>query len=115
MPWPFNDRVKELSVSVGIGPMLLAGAAPFGFVTFASVFPDNQLLSYVIQMAGPDWEVGIGFTLAGSLVRATVQASSNGGALVVFPAGQKTIFNNFSADDILKTRSYALQAGRRRA
>lgn len=114
MPWPFYDRVKETCVDVGAGPLLLGGAAPFGFITFSSVYADLAPFSYCIQMAGPDWEVGVGHMLAGSLVRDVIQASSNGNLVVNFPAGAKLVFNTFSADDILKTRSYALQAARRR-
>ena len=114
MVWPFFDRVKETCVDTGAGNLVLGGAAPNGFITFSSVYADLVLFSYCIQMLGPDWEVGVGHMLVGSLVRDTIQASSNGNLVVNFPAGAKTVFNTFSADDILKTRSFALAAARYR-
>lgn len=57
--------------------------------------------SYVIA-AGTEWEVGRGYLSASTtLVRESVEASSNAGGLVNFSAATKDVFGNISAIDAL--------------
>lgn len=88
-----RDRVRETSSSTGTGNFTLAGAAA-GFTSFAAVFALNvDTFYYAIVNGTSEWEVGEGTLSAGTtLVRGTVLASSNGGALVSFGAGAKDVF-----------------------
>lgn len=93
------DRVLEVSTSTGTGALALAGAVP-GFRMFLAGVGDGARCYYTVEAVDADgiptgaWEVGIGtYTAAGStLTRDTVLSSSNGGALVDFPAGGKRVF-----------------------
>lgn len=91
------DRVREVSTSSSTGPMTLAGTV-VGFRRFRDVINDGATVPYVIEN-GAEWEVGYGsFTAPATLNRVTVKASSNGGALVDFSAGQKSIWVDAIAD-----------------
>lgn len=96
----YADRVKESSTSTGTGSLSLAGAAS-GFRTFAAGFTVGATMPYAISDALGNWEIGTG-TLSASttLARTTVLASSNGNALVSFPAGSKDVFCTLSAAQI---------------
>lgn len=85
------DRVKETTTTTGTGNVTLAGAAS-GFIDFNTAFGLNVTFYYCIAN-GTEWEVGVGH-LSGTtaLVRDTVLASSNAGALVNFSAGTKNVF-----------------------
>jgi hypothetical protein len=96
----YADRVKETSPTTGTGAIALAGAAS-GFRTFAAGFTVGATMPYAISDAAGNWETGVG-TLTGSttLARTTVNYSSNGNALVSFPAGSKDVFCTLSAAQI---------------
>ncbi|WP_218668024.1 hypothetical protein, partial [Sphingopyxis sp. KK2] len=89
----FADLVRETSVAVGAGPLVLGGAVA-GHRRFADVVPGGASFHYSIagvRHAG-EWEVGTGTLDAeGRLSRDVVAASSNGGALVAFSSGVKTV------------------------
>jgi len=88
------DRVKETTLSTGTAAVALAGAAQ-GYQSFAGSFVDGALCFYCIaDQQGANWEVGKGsYQAAGNaLARTTILSSSNGNALVNFPAGTKDVF-----------------------
>lgn len=86
------DRVRETTLSGGVGVITLGGAQ-IGFRTFASAFADGDGVWYCIDDAAGNWEVGRGAYNAGVLTRTTVLASSNANALVNFGAGNvKSVF-----------------------
>jgi hypothetical protein len=96
----YANRVKESSTTTGTGAIALAGAAT-GFRAFAAGFTVGATMPYAISDALGNWEIGNG-TLSASttLARTTVLASSNGNALVSFPAGSKDVFCTLSASQI---------------
>ena len=92
MPLFFADLVRELSRSAGAGDFALEGAVP-GHRRFGAVVPAGARFHYAIAgVTDPaEWEVGEGeIGSGGALVRAPL-ASSNGGGLVDFSAGLKTV------------------------
>lgn len=96
----FADRVRETTVTTGIGPYTLSGTAPLGLRTFGSVLTDGDQVPYTVaDQSGPNWEVGIGtwFTTGNMLVRTTVLSSSNGGSAVNFGSGMKDVWIDASA------------------
>jgi len=87
------DRVQETTTTTGTGSVTLLGAVT-GFQTFAVVGNTNTTYYTIADQGGANWEVGIGTysTTGPTLARTTVLSSSNGGALVNFTAGTKTVF-----------------------
>jgi hypothetical protein len=94
------DRVLETTATTGSGALALAGAAT-GYQAFSPAYPVGERLSYAIELpASAEWEVGVGYLSgATTLVRETVYASSNAGALVNFSAGTKNVFVTIAATD----------------
>jgi hypothetical protein len=90
----YRDRVKDTTISTGTGAIVLAGAAPTGFQTFAAGFGGSATVAYCIaDQTGANWEVGTGvFDGTTGLTRVTVLGSSAGGSLVNFSAGTKDVF-----------------------
>lgn len=91
----YADRVKESSTTTGTGTLNLGGA-PIRFRTFVAGIGTGKQACYTIEHATADeWEVGVGTVTDATpdtLSRTTVIASSNGGSLVNFSAGDKTVF-----------------------
>ena len=85
-----KDRVKTTTTTTGTGTVTL-GSAAAGYQSF-SVIGDGQQTYYVIS-DGTNWETGTGtYTASGTtLSRTQVFESSNGDALVDFPAGVKDV------------------------
>ncbi len=97
------DRVQETSTSTGTGNFTLAGAVT-GFRAFSPTVETNERFWYCIE-GGGEWEVGVGYlSAATTLVRETVDASSNAGALVNFSASTKNVFIT-APDDALRAGS----------
>ncbi|MBF0341890.1 MAG: hypothetical protein HQL95_13145 [Magnetococcales bacterium] len=88
----FADRVKENATVVGTGVYTLTGAA-IGFQRFAATFADGARLQYCAE-SSTQWEVGEGIFNAAdnTLSRESVLSSSNGGAIVNWPAGSVKVF-----------------------
>lgn len=95
------DRVRETSTTTGPGALTLAGA-PAGFRRFNTVYaPGGGVpVYYVVEGVTVDglqtgqWEIGVGALAGdGTLTRGNIVASSNAGALVVFAAGTKRVFD----------------------
>ena len=89
----FADLVRERCSATGVGPLALDGALP-GYRAFAGTVPAGALFHYSIAGVhdAAQWEAGTGRLLAdGRLERLSVAASSDGGALVAFAAGLKTV------------------------
>ena len=91
------DRVLEGSTSTGAGDFTLSGNV-IGFRQFSAVAAIGDLLPYYIEsvdlvgVPSGEYEVGLGrYKAANVLERVTVKASSNGGSLVTFSAGQKIV------------------------
>ncbi len=93
------DRVKETSVTTGVGAYDLAGAVT-GFRTFVAGVATGNTCWYCATN-GTDWEVGIGTVTDATpdtLSRTTILSSSNAGAAVNWGAGTKTIFCTLPAE-----------------
>jgi hypothetical protein len=92
-----KDRVKETSTTSGTGTLTLGGAVD-GFQSFSILGDGNQ--TYYAITAANEWEVGIGTydQTAGSLSRDVILESSNAGAAVDFPAGEKQVFVTYPAE-----------------
>lgn len=87
-----KDRVLETSSTSGNGPMTLSGPVT-GHHAFSEAWVAATQVYYCIE-DGTNWEVGEGtFTPPSTLSRTTVLDSSAGGAKVVFPSGEKRVFN----------------------
>lgn len=94
------DRVKDSTTTTGTGNITLSGTSPTGYRNFNAVFGTDSRFYYAISSSGSaEWEVGIGY-LSGTttLVRETVESSSNSNALVNFSAGTKDVFCTAAAD-----------------
>ena len=109
----FADLVRETSVATGAGPLVLGGAVA-GHRRFADVVPGGASFHYSIagvRHAG-EWEVGTGsIDGEGRLSRDVVAASSNGGALIAFSAGVKTVALTVGAGWLTATDSALAAAG----
>ena len=91
MTFAVADRVWETSTTTGTGSFTLAGAVT-GYRTFSSVLATSDPTYFCIT-DGTNWEVCSGKLLSSTLLnRRAVLSSSNGGALVNFPAGTKQVF-----------------------
>jgi len=87
----FADRVKESSVTSGLGSFTLSGAG-VGFHTFSAGVGSGNETHYVIQHeTDGTWETGRGTIVGALLQRDTVFESSNGGGKVNFTPGNKTV------------------------
>lgn len=101
-----GDRVKDTTTSTGTGNITLSGTPPTGFQSFNADVGVGVSFEYVIDDGAGSWEMGMGYlTDAVTLVRDTVNASSNAGSLVNFGAGTKTVFIDCS-DEYLERMSY---------
>lgn len=110
----YFDRVKETTTTSGTGNVTLAGAAT-GFAAFSAKYDIGERFKYAMSASGgATWEVGIGYlTSATVMVRETVEASSNAGALVSLPGSAMDVFGTFSgADATAVMSSTALLIGR---
>lgn len=103
-----KDRVKETTISIGTGPVVLAGAVS-GFLPFSTIGTGNSTYYTISDNVAGAWEVGIGTYTSGtsSLSRDTVLASSNSNALVSFGVGSKDVFITAPAA-YLSTRPVAM-------
>ena len=92
-----NDRVKEISTTMGTGNLTLAGiVAGEGFITFNTGIGTPNTTYYAIHNQGTaEWEVGLG-TLDGTsanLARTTVLDNSDGNTSpITLGAGTKDVF-----------------------
>jgi hypothetical protein len=93
------DRVQETTTTTGTGSVTLLGAVT-GFQSFAVIGNTNTTFYTIADQGGANWEVGIGTysTTGPTLARTTVLSSSNGGALVPFTAGTKTVFVTYPSE-----------------
>jgi len=88
----FADRVKETSESIGTGNVVLGGAVA-SFQSFIEGIGDgNQTYYTIVNELDNEWEVGIGTVLTTVLQRNTTLASSQGGNVIDFGTGTKTVF-----------------------
>lgn len=102
-----SDRVQETSTGTGTGALTLAGAVS-KFRAYSAVLSDADTCVCLIEHnSAAEWEVSLCTYASGgnTLTRSTIYASSNGGSLVNFSAGTKTIslvvtsVKNVSMDD----------------
>jgi hypothetical protein len=98
MPLVLADRVNETTTTAGTGTVTLAGAQT-GYQSFAAIGNANTTYYAIVHQTANEWEVGIGtYTSSGTtLARNTVLSSSNGGSLVNFSAGTKSVFCDYPA------------------
>jgi hypothetical protein len=94
-----KDRVRETTTVTGTSSATLLGAVT-GFQSFSVIGNGNTCYYTISDQSGPNFEVGIGtYSSAGpTLARTTILDSSNGGAIVPFPAGIKDIFVTYPAE-----------------
>jgi hypothetical protein len=87
------DRVRDTSITTGTGPFALSGTAPNAYQTFSAVCAVNDtFLGWIANQSANEWEVGLyTYSAANQITRTVVNASSNGGAAVVFTAGTKDV------------------------
>lgn len=99
MPLILADRVRETTSVTGTSSAVLLGAVT-GFQSFAVIGNGNTCYYTISDQSGPNWEVGIGtYSTSGpTLARTTILASSNGGAIVPFPAGTKDVFVTYPSE-----------------
>ena len=93
MAYKNADWIKETTATTGIGPLTLAGAAGLDSGTFGSALNIGDTCSYaVISSTGVERETGIGTRTASNILdRTIVKSSTNGGSLVDFGVGTKTV------------------------
>jgi len=94
-----KDRVKETSVSVGTGDIVLAGATG-AYQTFGVIGDGNTTYYCIAGQTTSEWEVGIGTYTSGttSISRDTILASSNSDTIVTFSAGTKDVFCTYPSE-----------------
>ena len=99
MALELGDRIRETTTVTGTSSATLLGAVT-GFQSFSVIGDGNTCYYTIADQSGPNFEVGIGtYSSAGpTLARTTVLESSNGGALVPFPAGVKDVFVTYPAE-----------------
>jgi hypothetical protein len=93
------DRVSDTTTTTGTGNITVSGVAPTGYKALSTVLSVGDTFYYCIQgQTTAEWEAGVGtYASANVFSRTTVLASSNSGSLVVFSAGNKTVFITFPA------------------
>ena len=93
MAFIFGDRVKETSLTVGTGDMILGGPTA-GFVSFGTgVGMGNECFYGILDTVTDDWEMGRGtLTTATTLSRDTVISSSNANSPVAFGSSEKIVY-----------------------
>lgn len=97
MTWVSGGRVKETTITTGLGDVALLGAVT-GFRAFSAIAANGDTVFYVIASL-TEWEEGYGTWVTGNtLQRTRVRSSSNGGALVNFSAGAKDVWCDFPGD-----------------
>lgn len=98
MAFKVFDRVRESNVITGTVSVTLGGSVA-NFRTFASVFANGDTTFYaLVDNVANAWEVGLGtFNTGPTLLRSTVFASSNAGALVSFAGNVCDCFVDFPA------------------
>lgn len=89
MAFKLPSLIEETFTTTGTGPITLGGNA-LRRKTFASGLSNADTCFYVGE-GGTDYEAGFGTYSGGVLTRTKVRKSSNGDALVDWPAGTKTI------------------------
>ena len=105
-----DDRVQETTTTTGTGTVTLLGAVP-GYQSFSVIGNANTTYYTIAGQITSEWEVGLGtYTSSGTtLARTTVLDSSNGGSLVNFSAGTKSVFVTYpSSQAVLLTGTQTL-------
>lgn len=88
----YPDILKDSTTSTGTGPITVAGLAAVGFQAFPAGMSVGDQFGYKIGDPGvPEWEAGIGTLTASMVFSRSPTSSSNGGALVNFSSGTKTV------------------------
>ena len=87
------DRVQETTTGTGTGALTMAGAVS-KFRAYSAVLANGDTCFCLIENASAaEWEVSLCTYASGgnTLTRSSAYASSNGGSLVNFSAGTKTV------------------------
>jgi hypothetical protein len=87
-------RAKQTTTTTGTGTLTLIAPTSGRFRSFLAALGGAAVTLYALDY-GTGYEIGIGTYdggTPGTLTRATVLASSNGGALVTLPAGTTDVF-----------------------
>jgi len=88
-----SDRIQETSTGTGTGALTLAGAVSKFRAFSAALANADTCVCLIEHNSAAEWEVSLCTYGSGgnTLTRSTIYASSNGGSLVNFSAGTKTI------------------------
>jgi hypothetical protein len=116
------DRVRDTTTTTGTGSITLAGSAPTGYRTFASVYATGtEHIPYAIVAVDGSgnptgqWEVGYGTLSASTTLTRDLLVSSSTGSAVNFSAGTKDVFvtvdSRFVNDLICRGRAEAMRLG----
>jgi hypothetical protein len=94
-----KDRVKETSVTVGTGNIVLDGAVG-PYQAFSTIGNGNTTYYAIAGQTTSEWEVGYGtYNSSGNYIsRDVVLASSNSNTIVTFTAGTKDVFITYPAE-----------------
>lgn len=104
------DRVKESSLSTGVGAVTLNGPVA-GYQAFSSVLSSGDQTYYTI-VNNQAWEVGVGTYASSSISRDTILSSSTGSKInlsgqsfvfIAYPA-EKSVYRNLN-DQVVVTQS----------
>ena len=105
MPFRVGDRVKEYTLSTGVGGVSLIGAYS-GFQKFDDVLTSGDTTYYLLE-ENDSWEVGLGTYGSNNLERTSVFDSSNSGSKislggsgtvsVVYPASKATFIDDLNS------------------
>jgi hypothetical protein len=96
------NRVKESTLTSGTGNVVLAGPIS-GYQAFSSALSSGEQTFYTIDNT-PNWEVGVGTFLGGSVSRDTVLSSSSGGSKISL-SGQSYIFIAYPSEKAVRLNS----------
>ena len=93
-----QDRVKELTTTLGTGSLSLSGTAEAGFQAFSVLGNGTKTYYTITDVNGTDFEVGEGTYNANTLTRDTIFESSNSGNAISLSATGSTVFVTYPAE-----------------
>ena len=98
MAFVVSDRVREVTTSVGIGPVTPSGAYT-GYTSFSAAIGAGNSTYYTVSFdSAGEWEVGVGTFNGTTLSRDLVLTSSNSNLIVNFSVGSKEVFCTLPAE-----------------
>lgn len=96
----YAERVQDTTTTVGTGDITVSGTPPTSYQTISACGGTGSTFPYVI-VGGAECESGTGTITGANTFSRSPKYSSNGGALVNFSAGTKTVFCDLTAWEYL--------------